>query len=84
MNITVPLKIEFDEKDLEKAIDKYVRDNPDMVEVVRCKDCKLWKCYDERYGVGKCQNPLNGFFAEFSDNEDYCSYGERREDTDGT
>ena len=51
----------------------------DVAEVVRCKDCKWWECYEDRYGIGKCQNPTNGLFSAYSDNEDYCSYGERKE-----
>lgn len=55
----------------------------DVVAVVRCNDCKWWECREDRYGIGKCQNPLNGLFSEYSDNEDYCSYGERREQNEG-
>ena len=54
----------------------------DVVEVVRCVDCKWWECRADRIGIGKCQNPLNGLFSEYSDNEDYCSYGERRDSND--
>ena len=45
----------------------------DVVEVVRCKDCKLWtgKDYD-----GCCIN--NGLATRYA--TDYCSYGERREE----
>lgn len=51
----------------------------DMVEVVRCKDCTWWeaRCYGST--VGKCQNPINGLASEYTDDEDYCSYGERKE-----
>ena len=42
----------------------------DMVEVVRCKDCKYNR------GSGKCLNP-DSFFAVPKDN-DFCSYGERK------
>lgn len=49
-----------------------IKDERDLVEVVRCKDCKLWtgKDYD-----GCCIN--NGLATRYA--TDYCSYGERRE-----
>lgn len=43
----------------------------DVAEVVRCKDCKY------NIGTKKCLNP-DSFFAVTKDN-DFCSYGERRE-----
>lgn len=45
----------------------------DVVEVVRCKDCK-W--HSKLCGEGFCSNfSITGF-----ENDDYCSYGERRDD----
>lgn len=43
----------------------------DVAEVVRCKDCKY------NIGTKKCLNP-DSFFAMPKD-DDFCSYGERRE-----
>jgi hypothetical protein len=43
----------------------------DVVEVVRCKDCKYNR------GSKKCLNP-DSFFAVPKD-DDFCSYGERKE-----
>ena len=43
----------------------------DVVEVVRCKDCKY------NSGTKKCLHP-DSFFAVPKD-DDFCSYGERRE-----
>lgn len=43
----------------------------DAVPVVRCKDCKY------NIGTKKCLNP-DSFFAVPKD-DDFCSYGERRE-----
>ena len=40
--------------------------DPDMVRVVRCKDCKYWD-YGDCYRI------------ELSRPEDFCSYGERIE-----
>ena len=60
----------------------------DVVEYVRCKDCKKWEHYENTSGAGYCHNKKFCFTynAKF-DNEftpvtmpdDYCSYGERRE-----
>lgn len=44
----------------------------DMVEVVRCKDCKYNR------GSNKCLNP-DSFFAVPKD-DDFCSYGTRKEE----
>ena len=42
-----------------------------MVEVVRCKDCMYWEGGCKEYGMG--------FMNPQTDDDDYCSYGERRE-----
>ena len=53
----------------------------DVVEVVRCKDCK--RCYEKRT---KRNKQLMRFCMRMDGNEhqvnadDFCSYGERRED----
>ena len=49
----------------------------DAVEVVRCKDCKRWDRFCDTYGAcktGQCflHNTRMG-------EDDFCSYGERRE-----
>ena len=46
----------------------------DVVPVVRCKDCKY------NVGTKKCLNP-DSFFAVPKD-DDFCSYGERKEGAD--
>ena len=43
----------------------------DVVEVVRCKDCKY------NVGTKKCLHP-DSFFAVPKD-DDFCSYGERKD-----
>jgi hypothetical protein len=47
----------------------------DVVEVGRCKDCKHWE--EIKHGKGWC----TGFAPSdvFSDFDDFCSYGERKE-----
>lgn len=68
---------------------KMIEDLPsaDVVEVVRCKDCKWW--YDRyidpltNYHYGCCERPLGEYYECDCDlnttNNDYCSYGERGE-----
>ena len=48
----------------------------DVVEVVRCKNCKFWDD-DER-----CNGIKNGLILEYTNGYDYCSYGERKENND--
>lgn len=53
----------------------------DAVPVVRCKDCKHRRD-DEDYACGHycVRRPHNGGYL--CEDDDYCSYGERREDGD--
>ena len=48
----------------------------DVVEVVRCKDCVYW---DGMGYKGLCEAPMNGLVREYTDDDSFCSYGERRE-----
>lgn len=53
---------------------KYV---PDVVQVVRCKDCKNfdsrnWYCYYWDYEPGSSPNRV--------DDDDFCSHGERKDE----
>lgn len=49
---------------------------PDVLEVVRCKDCKYWDKATIRKGFLIC--PASGMEIMA---EDYCSYGKRKENT---
>lgn len=51
-----------------------IRDAPtvDAVEVVRCKECRFWD--DDR----RCNGIENGLVREYTWDDDFCSYGERR------
>ena len=60
----------------------------DVVEVVRCKDCKKWEKYENTSGAGYCHNKkycftygtmLDREFTPITMPDDYCSYGERKE-----
>ena len=49
----------------------------DVVEVVRCKDCKhLWRGFPERGMLSCMQNPFRRRQVML---DDFCSYGERKE-----
>ncbi len=68
------------------AIDAIVENEPtaDVVEVVRCKDCKHYRknisCVGGLYIYNGCSEWLNeGNEIEVRE-DDYCSYGEMRED----
>ena len=52
----------------------------DVVEVVRCKDCRLCK-YNTSVNIYMCDR--RGYYAESVKPTDYCSYGERREENEG-
>ena len=47
----------------------------DVVEVVRCIDCVYW---DGRGYDGRCEAPENGLIRDYTNYDDYCSYGERK------
>lgn len=54
----------------------------DAVEVVRCKDCKYWEQYNACDGTKpyryRCMN-YDGFFYKRTASDNFCSYGERRD-----
>lgn len=53
----------------------------DVVEVVRCKDCKHWDCYGgEDAHKGDCSELVGLDSCMYED--DFCSYGERRADNE--
>lgn len=45
----------------------------DVVEIVRCKDCKYWQDNNGGYPNQNCRWMKD----ETPDDDDYCSYGER-------
>ena len=49
----------------------------DVVEVVRCKDCKHGSI-DDHTGKGLCRNPFGGYGCVPTNEDGFCSYGERR------
>ena len=51
------------------------RGEVELSRVVRCKDCKWFTAVNE--ACGKCTYRTRAFL--YNENDDYCSYGERRE-----
>ena len=57
----------------------------DVVEVVRCKDCKYWhkKGFDplieHHIGECRCSQWENDYFSNETSDNDFCSCGERRD-----
>lgn len=49
----------------------------DATEVVRCRECKYWREWENR--VGSCHRSENRYNWFGVDSTDYCSFGERRE-----
>lgn len=67
-----------DVNQVEIAINK---SRADVVEVVRCKDCKYLKPFTSQYGAGQyCECPCSFGGQGIKKPDDYCSYGERRDD----
>ena len=71
-----------DEMILRNYLDEFP--TADVVEVVRCKDCKWLPYIDERGfvdGDTMCPCINDDFYYSYIPNDDhYCSYGERRKD----
>ena len=74
--------LECDDVTLEQAR-QAIKDCPsaDVVEVVRCKDCKYLKPFTSQYGSGQyCECPCSFGGQGIKKPDDYCSYGEQRDD----
>lgn len=79
MKVTATYDFEINNADMEKAVEKAVKNhlanNPDFVQVVRCKDCDhaSFVAWCSKYECGK----IDGLVV-FSD--DYCSFGRRADE----
>ena len=67
---------ECDNKKCHFANDHFVS-AADVVEVVRCKDCKWFEPYEGEEHKGDCAELVGLESCVYED--DFCSYGERRE-----
>lgn len=67
---------EFPQSIKEQIVEKAFEELPpsaDVVEVIRCKDCKYYVPISDR--IGECKDTrMNSTYMS------YCSYGERKED----
>ncbi len=79
------------EKVCQAVIDKKVKTPDDVAVVVRCKDCKHGELYarnDGETGVYcNCSNSIFKYanehtFTPVRDIDDFCSYGERKDEAD--
>lgn len=70
---------------------RHFKNKTDFAEVVRCKDCKHWNNRKQKYdsligiknvnGIGECrcsQWDVSEYFWCTTDENDFCSYGERK------
>jgi hypothetical protein len=48
------------------------------IKVLRCKDCVWWEQRTHGSTIGRCENPHNGLFHEYSDDTDFCSYAKMK------
>jgi hypothetical protein len=56
----------------------------DVVEIVRCKDCKFAFPYNDYYYCENEDSPFtNSDWAVCPNGDDFCSYGERRSENEG-
>lgn len=80
--------LQYDRDQYNKGYSDGKRDAAD--ELVRCKDCKQWKCHGMPFDItkGTCHNPIFHFhhghvidecFMPVTNETDFCSYGERRD-----
>ena len=71
MELTVPINVVIDDEKMQNMIEKVLDDN-DVVQVVRCRDCKSFLSEE-----GCCRG-----WAAMVKPDDYCSYGVRKENND--
>ena len=74
------LKVKFDDRQMgelvARVIEHFAIDNGNITEIVRCKDCKFG-VYEKGRGIYHTRCEILEFLFQ---DDDYCSYGERREE----
>ena len=75
--ITVPIEVDVDS--ISKIITAYLNENEDVVEVVRCKNCKNWEDDWNPESVEKGRH-FCCMIGRFPDGDFYCPDGERKEE----
>lgn len=75
MQVILKIPADIPEKTLnelaKRAAEELVNDERDIVQVVRCKDCRRWRRFSST-----CSFHGDAYFDE----DDYCSRGERRDE----
>ena len=62
-----------EETDVEYLCNQF-KPKADYAPVVRCKDCIYW---DGRGYDGRCEGYHNGLIRDYTNYDDFCSYGEK-------
>lgn len=77
----VPLE---DYKSMERTVNKLTKAFADAVGVVRCKDCVYCKRFNDVYQLPKLDVLICRYCCDEDEvtENDFCSWGERREDAD--
>lgn len=78
------LKVEIDEEKFQEMIEDFKRNNPDFIEVVRCKNCKhrgyINECGFVEYDCdSKCPLYCEDIsYSQLKPDDWYCGMGERK------
>lgn len=63
-----------------KELKHQIKDQTDMVSVVRCKDCRHAEHRKQMPNQVYCKRDKLSTFCAVHDDDDFCKYGERREE----
>lgn len=74
MKARVTFELDIPKEAIKKSVDEALKENPDLVLVVRCKDCK-W--FNSAGCAIEIKDELDSPGAD-----DYCSFAERKDDKD--
>lgn len=75
-------RTDFNTRDDAEKICEQFKDKSLFVEIVRCKDCKYWKCLSLDPIIanlwGECYRPIGDYSCCETSENDFCSYAERK------
>lgn len=74
MKAKVTFELDIPKEAIVKSVDEVLKENPNLVLVVRCKDCK-W------YNSAGCAIEINDE-SDRPGADDYCSFAERKDEND--
>ena len=78
MKATITYELDILKEEIIKSVDKALKENPNLVLVVRCKDCKYAKKSQTVLGVPDYSCLKTDITC--LDADDFCSYGEREDE----